>query len=381
MIIPFIKFESDGRPRSVESFFRSLLLTAFLLAMLGLSGCGEVYYYWQAGWGQMDIIQRRKPIKQVIADEKTDPETRRKLELILKVQDFGTSRIALPKEGQFYYYADIGRNAVTWLVLAAPEFSLKEKAFCYPIVGCLGYRGYFKKADAEDYAEALRVDEGLDVVVRPVSAYSTLGWFDDPVLNTFLREGDTQMVATLFHEQAHGVYFLKGDTAFNESFASFVEESALRAYLAEGDQNQVNLARWEAAQEDRKRYRNLVLAGRNRLEALYDRGGDPDAMRLEKARLFDQLRQDYQKARESFKILNYDRWFAQPLNNAHLAGFSQYETYVNAFRALFEEAGRDYGRFFEAVKALGELPPEERKARLSQLEKRFVATNHNPKHP
>lgn len=352
---------------------------ALLLALLFLAGCGEVYYYWQAGVGQLEIIRKRRPLEEVLKDEKVPAVVKRKLALIQAAQEFGVQKLALPEDGQYRYYADLERPAVSWLVVAAPEFSLQEHQFCYFIVGCLGYRGYFDREDAEELSLEMS-EEGLDVLVRPVHAYSTLGWFDDPVLNTFLYDSETSLVGTIFHEMSHRRYFLSGETAFNESFAQFVEEIGLRRFLlsAEGKSAlpalEVSLERWKGIQRERKLYRDLVLKTRGRLEALYANGLPEADKRVEKARLLEKMRGDYQKNRNSFKILNYDGWFKQPLNNAHLAGFSQYASYVGAFQALFRQHGGDFDRFYQAVEELGALPRKERETRLTQLENAFVAT-------
>jgi predicted aminopeptidase len=345
---------------------------ALLVLLPLLGGCSELAFYWQAGWGQWEIIHKRRPIVEVLADPAVPAEAKRKLRLVLDVQDFATAHLAIPADDHYTTYTDLGRPYVTWLVVAAPPLSLEAHAFCYPIVGCLGYRGYFAKADAQ--AEAGRLaGEGLDVIVRPVSAYSTLGWFNDPVLNTFLRMDDTQLIGTIIHELAHRRYFLKGETDFNESYAEFVQDEGVHLYLAQPGQDAARIARYEAIQADERRFRELVLAARARLASLYA-SPLPDAEKLaRKPALFDALRQDYQNERSSFKLLNYDDWFAQPLNNATLVGVTQYARHIAAFRALFMESGRDFSRFYAAVEALGQLPSEERAARLNQLEQKVVA--------
>lgn len=351
---------------------------AAMLALL-LAACSEVSFYWQAGMGQLEIIGRRRPITEVLADESVPGETKRKLRLILDVQAFATEELALPGDGHYRYFTDLGRAYVSWLVVAAQPLSLEEHRFCYPIVGCLGYRGYFAKGDAEGLAGELR-ERGLDVAVRPVSAYSTLGWFDDPVLNTFLRGEDTVLIGTIIHEQTHGRYFVPGATAFNESFAGFVEEVGVRRFLAkDAARGPALLRRYQARRGERERFRSIVLKGRARLAGLYASALGEAGKRAEKARVFDEMRRDYQSERESFKIHNYDRWFAQPLNNAHLIGVAHYAIHAGAFRALFAEQGGDFGRFYMAVEALGALPVKEREARLNELEKQFVALSRHPR--
>jgi len=257
--------------------------------------------------------------------------------------------------------------------VASEAYAIREVPQCFWIVGCLGYRGFFAKEDADGFAEDL-AGEGYDVLVRPVRAYSTLGWFDDPVLNTFLQGGELTLVSTIYHEQAHALLFISGDTAFNESFASFVEEEAVRRFLAgEGERGRALLERYAAWNADKRRFRAIVLRGRARLEALYGSDVPRTAMAVEKEQLFGLMREDYQKEKKSFRIASYDGWFDQPLNNAYLVGVQQYRSWVDAFRRLFRREGEDFVRFFRAARALSELSRETRDARLQQLERETVA--------
>ena len=358
------------RTRRRWPLVRAVLLAGVLL--LALSGCGEVYYYWQAGLGQWDVLSRRRPLEAVLADEGVAVETRRKLSLVVKAQTFAAGALGLPQSGHYRFYADLERPQVSWLVVATPEFSLEEQPFCYPIVGCLGYRGYFAREDADALAANLMA-RGLDVLVRPVRAYSTLGWFDDPILNTMIAVPEVEVVGTVFHELAHRQYFLKGDTSFNESYATFVEEAGLARFLEsgaalDGQDATRALERWRAMQADEARFLALVETTRGRLAALYASARPEAEKRTEKAFIFDQMRKDYQSVRGSFTIYNYDGWFAQPLNNANLAGLGQYSRHVRSFAALFAENGGQFEPFYRAVKALGALPQAEREARLAQLE-------------
>lgn len=363
------------------------LLPACLLALpLALGACADVAYYWQAGLGQLEILRKRRPIAEVLADPSTPVQTARKLRLILAVQDFATEDLALPAEGHYTTYADLGRPYVSWLVVAAPEFSLEAHRFCYLVVGCLGYRGFFEREDADALAAELH-GEGLDVSVRPVSAYSTLGWFNDPVLNTFLAGDDVSLIGTVIHEQAHRRYFLEDATDFNESFAEFVEEQGVQRFLTLSRPPPGLLTRpaarmlaaARAMRDDERRFRALVLGARKRLAALYAAPLPAAEKRRRKAGAIDALRQDYQKQRASFKLLDYDDWFAQPLNNAHLAGIAQYARHIGAFRALFDQSAHDFARFYTAVEALGALPADQRATRLSQLEHAGVAQLHPPR--
>jgi len=356
---------------------RTLPLLALLALLPLLGACSEAAYYWQAGLGQWELLSKRRPIAEVLADPDVPAAVKARLHLVQDVQRFGTEHLALPAEGHYTTYADLGRPVVSWLVVAAPPLSLEAHEFCYLIVGCLGYRGYFAREDAAALAAALR-EEGLDAIVRPVQAYSTLGWFSDPVLNTFLGGEETRLAGTILHEQAHRRYFLKGATDFNESFAEFLEAEGVRRFLAQPGREPAQRARFEAIQADEARFRAIVLGGRERLAALYA-SPLPDVEKLaRKAELLAAMRQDYQNQRSSFTLLNYDDWFDRPLNNAHLVGVAQYARHVRAFQALFAESGRDFPRFYAAVEALGGLPAGQREARLNELELTPVARTQRP---
>jgi predicted aminopeptidase len=340
-----------------------------LFAALLLSSCSEVAYYWQAANGQLSIINQRRPIPEVLADPAVSEATKAKLRWVLAVQDYAATDLAEPREGNYKYYADIGRPYVSWLVVAAPPLEMKEHTWCYWIAGCLGYRGFFAKADANALAKELAA-QGLDVAVRPVRAYSTLGWFDDPVLNTFLAQEDVDLAATIIHEQAHHRLWVKGDTTFNESFAGFVEREGLRRFAESRRANggEAMWQRYQALDADRERFTELVLGARKRLIEIYASPLSDGEKRARKQAAIAELRADYQKQRAAFKLVEYEGWFAQPLNNAHLVGIAQYQSRRDAFRALFLAEGGDFARFFTAVEALGKLPQAERDRKLDQLE-------------
>jgi predicted aminopeptidase len=342
-----------------------------LLAALSvlLCSCAEVAYYWQAAGGQLEILRKRRPIEDVLADPAVAAGVKAKLSLVVAAQAFAAEALALPRAGAYRHYADLGRPYVSWLVVAAPALEMREHQWCYPIAGCLGYRGYFERAQADALARELAA-QGYDVAVRPVRAYSTLGWFDDPVLNTFLDGDEADLAGTLIHELSHRRLWVKGDTTFNESYAAFVEEEGVRRFLAarRGAGGEASWRRWLAARAEEERFTALVLQARARLIELYA-GPLPEAEKLaRKSALIEDLRTDYQKQRAAFRLMDYDAWFARPLNNAHLAGIAQYHGRVAAFRALFGQAGGDFARFHAAVEALGGLPAQERAARLDQLE-------------
>ncbi|MFI5400694.1 MAG: aminopeptidase [SAR324 cluster bacterium] len=352
---------------------RAALAGLLASAALLVGACGNVPYYWQALNGEMEILHKRRPIAEVLQDPSVREDVKERLRLAGDVEGFSVTGLSLPAKGAYRYYADLGRPFVSWLVVAAPAVEMREYTWCYLIVGCLGYRGYFAKADADALAAGLRA-EGYDVLVRPVRAFSTLGWFDDPLLNTFLSQDPLDVMATLIHEQAHRRLWVNGDTEFNESFAVFVEHEGLRRYLEKRPPTAeypalppVSMARYEAYCADQERFESIAMEGRRRLVELYA-SALPDADKLEgKTRVLAGIREDYQKQRPSFKLLNYDDWFGAGLNNAYFVGIAQYHVRVDAFAALFDEQGRDFKRFYAASEALGKLSPAERHAALNRL--------------
>lgn len=346
---------------------QNILLPSILFAALPilLGACTEAHYYWQAAWGQGRILAARISLEQALAANATPQAVQRKLRLIQRAQGFAATDLAIPEREHYRHYVALGRPQVSWLVVAAEPFRLRAREFCYPVVGCLEYRGYFKRTDADTLAKKLE-HEGLDVVVRAVRAYSTLGWFADPILDTMLQGTEEQIVATLFHELAHRMYFLAGDTAFNESLASFVEQEGLRRFAQKGDA-EWSWERYEQSTADQERFRTLVRQTKAQLEALYASSLPEAEKRVRKLQAFQELRAHYTKQRAEFQILNYDRWFAQTLNNAHLLGFSQYTVWVPAFAALFRQSEGRFETFYEAVRTLGQLPAEDRRARMSSL--------------
>ena len=256
-----------------------------------LAGCGSLGYYVQSIDGQMKLLQARRPIADVIADPATPPPLKAKLERVLAIRDFASRELKLPDNPSYRNYADLQRPFVVWNVFAAAEFSVKPREWCFLIVGCVGYRGYFAQAGAEAYTRELR-GEGLDVFVSGVPAYSTLGWFDDPVLNTFINYPEHALSRLIFHELAHQVVYVKGDTGFNESFAAAVETEGVRRWIARNGDDTMR-ADFERAQQRRTQFRELLSKYRERLAALYRLPIAPEEMRVRKAQAFSDLQRDY----------------------------------------------------------------------------------------
>jgi predicted aminopeptidase len=340
-----------------------LRLFFIYLFLLGISGCSQIGYYAQSVRGQLDIWSREKPITEVINDSASPQALRDKLALALKVREFASAELGLPQNESYRRYADLVRPFVVWNVFAAPEFSTQPVQWCFVMVGCVNYRGYFAKADADAFA-AEAAAKGHDVYVGGVPAYSTLGWFADPVLNTFVNYPAVELARIIFHELSHQVVYVKDETVFNESFAVAVEREGLRRWIAKhgSEQDQQTYIRMRGYRAD---FVKLVQTYRERLDGLYRQQIDPQVMRTSKQKLFDELRSDYAQLKTTWGgFAGYDRWFAQPPNNALLASVSIYTQRVPAFEALLIEHEGSLPRFFEAVKALARMDKTAREAAL-----------------
>jgi predicted aminopeptidase len=331
-----------------------------------LAGCSAIEFYWQGTIGQLDLLARARPIDEVVATT-PDPALRERLERAQAIRAYASRELALPDNGSYTRYADLGRPYVVWNVFATPELSLTARAWCFPVAGCVTYRGYFAEADAR--AEAARLAAtGDDVHIGGVPAYSTLGWFDDPVLSTFVRYRETELARLVFHELAHQVAYVKDDTSFNESFAVAVEEEGLSRWLAaQAGRPEASALVAEAARGTRLRaqFRALIGATRDRLAALYASDAPVEAQRAGKAAAFAALRAEYERLKaEGGGVTAFDRWFAGGANNAGIAAAGLYADRVPTFAALLAAENGDLPRFYGRVKALAALPKAERDVAL-----------------
>jgi predicted aminopeptidase len=333
----------------------------------GTSGCSSLAYIGQSVGGHLDLMQRARPVDQWLADSATAAPLKRKLSASQRMREFAVRDLHLPDNASYTRYADIGRSAVVWNVVAAPELSLTLKTWCFPVMGCVGYRGYFDKAGADAMAASLR-EQGLEVDVYGVPAYSTLGWTNwlggDPLLSTFIGWPDAEVARLVFHELAHQVAYAADDTAFNESFAVAVERIGGARWLAiEGDAQ--SLREFEAVQVRREQYRALTLKTRAALQALYS-SALPDAdKRGRKTELFEAMRADYARLKSERwgGFAGYDAVIARA-NNATLAVQGAYNDLVPDFERLFQSKGGDFDAFYAEVKRLAALPRAERHATL-----------------
>lgn len=351
---------------------RLLRLGALLIALVlatSAAGCGTVKFYWQAFDGQIELIRKSRPIGEVIDDGAVPRDVKVKLERVREIRDFASRQLGLPDNGSYRRYADLKRRFVVWNVFAAEEFSVRAKEWCFPVAGCVGYRGYFHEDDARRFAQAERAT-GLDVHVGGVPAYSTLGWLDDPVLNTFIHYPETELARLIFHELSHQVAYAKGDSTFNESFAVAVENEGVERWLAaHGDATQRDA--YLAAQRRKSDFLALVERTRQRLAQVYAAGGDTAAMRAAKAATIDEMRREYGAIKAQWGgFAGYDWWFAEPVNNAQIASVAIYTQLVDRFAALLAQDGGDLPRFYARVKALAARPESERRAALEGLPER-----------
>lgn len=331
-----------------------------------LTGCANLAYYWQATTGQWELWQAGRPVAAVLADPAAPMELRGRLETAQAFRTFASAELALPDNGSYRDYADLGRPWVVKNVFAAPALSLEPRQWCFLIVGCLSYRGYFDVGAAQALAEELRAG-GDDVYVANVTAYSTLGWFDDPLLNTFIHWPAARLAELMFHELAHQRLYVAGDTAFNEAFATAVGQLGAERWLARHGTAEER-AEYAADRQRRGQFLQLVTGTREQLAVLYASPRSEAEKRAGKQRILAELQARYQALRDSWDgYAGYDRWFGQDLNNAKLAGVTTYHQRVPAFLALFEREGRDFAAFHRAAETLGRLPPAERETRLQAL--------------
>ena len=355
-----VLFKRSG-PGPLDCVFRRLVP---LLAVFLLNGCSTVGYYGQLAEGQWQLLRARQPVDKVIADPASSPRLRARLEHAEAARVFASEQLKLPDNRSYRLYADLQRPYVVWNVFATPELSLQPVTHCFPIAGCVAYRGYYRQGAARGEAALMR-QQGLDVYVSGVEAYSTLGWFDDPILSSMVAWGDERLATLIFHELAHQRFYVQDDTEFNESFATFVEQEGTRQWRAARGLTAIG----EDQSQQRDQFTRLVLASRERLQAIYAGPLDDAHKRAAKQAEFERLRSEYKQVRDSQwnGDKRYDAWIYAPLSNAKLLPFGLYDQWVPAFAAVFREVGGDWARFYERVEQLGRLPAVERKAELQRL--------------
>jgi predicted aminopeptidase len=352
----------------VGRWVRGLALGVGAAGPLALTGCSLGYYAQSVG-GHLELLRSARPVSDWVADPATPAALKERLELAQRLRAFAVRELGLPDNASYQRFAALGRPAVVWNVVAAPALSLTLQTWCFPVMGCVGYRGYFDRAGADALAAELRA-QGLEVSVYGVPAYSTLGWTNwlggDPLLDTFIRWPEGELARLLFHELAHQVVYVADDTTFNESYATAVERLGAQRWLAQASPA-ATAARAEYAALDARRqdFRALVGAARRELEALYRSPLPEEAKRERKAQVMQALRKEYQRLKTGpwGGFAGYDGWFERA-NNAALGVQAAYDELVPGFERLFEAQGRDFARFHAEVSRLARLPREARRAQL-----------------
>lgn len=334
-------------------------------AALMLSSCSSLSYYTQAAQGQLQLLADARPIDDWIADSSTNQKLRLRLETARQIHRYAIHEMKLPDNGSYTNYTNLKRPYVLWNVVATPELSLKPLQWCFPVAGCVNYRGYYSKDAAQAYARKLRAN-GNDVEVGGVSAYSTLGWFSDPLMSTFINYPDAELARLIFHELAHQVVYVQGDSQFNESFASAVEQAGVEAWL-ERFGNPAMSDAYERYKGRKADFLALLVRYRGELERTYKSMIPDEEKRAIKARLFIALKDDYQVLKANWGgYAGYDRFFAEPLSNAHLASIATYNDFVPAFRNLLRRE-KSWKNFYQAANRLAKLGKEERHQALKRL--------------
>jgi predicted aminopeptidase len=348
---------TDAGAKSLSRWLR-LLFSGLLATTLG--ACSTAGYLLQAAHGEARLLARRRPLGSVIADPATAAGLRSQLEAVRVARDFAVRELGLPDNSSYRSYADIGRPYVVWNVIAAPEFSVEPRRWCFPFTGCVAYRGYFREANARRYAAGL-ARRGDDVLVAGVSAYSTLGHFDDPIVSSMLRQGENSLVATMFHELAHQLLYVRGDTEFNEAFAMTVEQEGLARWLAARDRT-AELAGFLEQRRRQAAVAAIFAAARTALSDLYGSGLPADELRARKRARLEQAGRELQEfARGAGVASGYEAWIRAGLNNAHLAAVSSYQGCIPGFQRLLAAVNGDLPRFYAAARALGRGPPGARR--------------------
>ena len=357
-----------------------LLVVLLAIVIAAVPGCRTIGYYSQAAKGQYQIFAHQKRIDQLIADPQTPAPLRSQLQLIEQLRAFAKDQLKLPVDGHYLKYVDVHRPYVVWNVQAAPEFSLQPRTWWYPVVGRLEYRGYFSGSGATNYAKHF-AKKGDDVYVDGVEAYSTLGWFKDPILNTFINLSEPELAEVIFHELGHQRVFARGDTDFNEAYATTVGQEGAHRWLRASGKTDL-IARYEAALHRNDQFVHLIMSTREELEKIYgdtlDKDGKvkaaktpplpPAQLNEAKKRVFADLRTNYQKLKLSWGgYSGYDDWFARELNNAQLNTIANYYDFLPAFERLLQMNGGNMEKFYVEVERLSKIDKDERHQWLRNL--------------
>ena len=333
---------------------------------VGLASCTNIGYYSHSLAGGAKILAQRRSVEKLLRDPELDERRIEQLSLARDIRNFASAELGLPDNRSYRTYVDLGRPYAVWNVVAAREFSVRPETWCFPIAGCVSYRGYFSEKKARAFAADLERD-AFEVQVGGVTAYSTIGWFADPLLNTFIALPEAQLAGLLFHELAHQVVYVKDDTTFNESFATAVELEGVRRWM-DLRQREAETTSYLERKRRGEDFTELVLEYRDQLAEVYDADRDDGWKRQEKERVLDELRAAYEalKRDQWNGYSGYDTWFGEGLNNARLATIGAYHDLVPGFAALLASRDGDLASFYEEVRELADMTSTERRRYLAQ---------------
>ncbi len=343
------------------------LCALVLLSTFSLGGCETLSYYWQAANGQLELKRDQQEVSTLIEDPETDPALKQQLSRAQEILAFAYNELHLPNGESYQTYVDTGRPYVVWNLFVADEFSTQAYQWCYPIVGCLNYRGYFDRENAETVRKSYQ-QKGFDTWIGGVRAYSTLGWFKDPLLNTFINDSELQLAELIFHELSHQLVFAEGDTDFNESLATVIAHHGTQLW-AEQHSISYDPAHTRRQLQRRSEFASLVNRYRNKLAGLYKTKEDPAEMRLKKGRILDNLRLEYAEKRRG-EWLNFDlfdQWIAGTLNNAKLNTVASYYRWVEPLNSMLQHANYNLPVFYQKLEQLADLKPDQRLQALEKL--------------
>jgi predicted aminopeptidase len=330
-------------------------ITTMLIVFL-LSGCASINYYSQSIQGQFEVLQKRQRINDVLVNNNISNALRSKLNIVLELRAFSVHQLNLPNNNSYLSYADLERDYVIWNIFATEEFSLEPVSWCYLFVGCLSYRGYFSKSDALQHASEME-KQGYDIYLGGVSAYSTLGWFDDPVLNTMVRWNDIRLATVMFHELAHQQLYIKNDTEFNEAYADAVAHIGVTRWLEQHPDTNL-LKEYEQSQHQEKEFIDLIMRYKSILADIY--GSAENGKRKRKKLAFQQMRNEYLEISKTWRKDIYKKWFSTDINNAKLAAIVTYRKYVPAFIDIYGKLKKDLLKFYSYNKSLSNCKPMKR---------------------
>lgn len=340
-------------------------LITILLLLVGVTACSNFSYYRQAVMGQMELLSARRDFKDVFSDENVTQNVKDKIKLAEEILRFADLEIGLPVDDTFSTYADVKRPFVVWNVFAAKPYSINLETYCFPVAGCVAYKGFFSKHEAKDFADGLK-ETGYETYMGGVAAYSSLGWFSDPLMNTFIHRSETSLAALIFHELAHKIIYVEDDTVFNESFAVTVERYALERWLVSRNQSNT-YDQYIARQKRQASVIELILKTRSLLSEVYksDKGEDREKR---KGDIIDSLQDNYAVLKQSWREGHeFEFWMENDINNAKLGAVGAYQTWVGSLVKLLDQSG-DFNTFIEKVHSLKNLTQEKRKVFLLTLD-------------